>query len=317
MGVESREPYHIIINPVAGRGAGAHAREPIEEQFRTRGLSYRLSLTEHPGHAIDLAREAVRDGAATLVAVGGDGTANEVLNGLVQARLDNAGQAAMGILAVGSGNDFAYGAGIPTELSAGLETLFNERPRVMDVGLVAGGDYPQGRYFGNGVGIGFDAVVGFEAAKIIRVRGFLSYLIAALRTIFLYYQAPRIQLETDEGAMTLSALMVSVMNGRRMGGGFLMAPSARTDDGHLSLCIAEQVSKIGILRLIPHFLRGSQFSQSSIHGAQSKRVRVLALDGRLPVHADGETICTAGSELRIEIPDLTIPIIRAGEADAE
>jgi YegS/Rv2252/BmrU family lipid kinase len=314
--MESKEPYHIILNPIAGRGAGAQARQPIEEAFQARGLSYTLSQTERPGQAIKLAREAVQEGAATLVAVGGDGTANEVLNGLVQATLDREGEAAMGILAVGSGNDFAFGAGIPTELSAGLETLFQQKPRAMDVGLVFGGDYPQGRYFGNGVGIGFDAVVGFEAAKITRVRGFLSYLIAALRTIFLYYQAPRIQLETDDGAVTLSALMVSVMNGRRMGGGFLMAPGARTDDGLLSLCIAEQVSKLGILRLIPHFLRGSQFSQKSIRGAETTRVRVLALDGHLPVHADGETICTAGRELRIELPDLSIPIIRAGEDDA-
>jgi diacylglycerol kinase (ATP) len=310
-----KEPYHIIINPIAGRGAGALALEPIEEEFQKRGRSYRISQTAYPGHAIELAREAVRQGAGTLVAVGGDGTANEVLNGLVQAKLSGEGDASMGIIPVGSGNDFAFGAGIPTNLSAGLETLFDENPIPMDIGLVVGGDYPQGRYFGNGVGIGFDAVVGFEAAKITRVRGFLAYLIAALRTIFLYYKAPRIQLETKDGVVTLPALMVSIMNGRRMGGGFLMTPTARTNDGLLSLCIAKQVSKMGILRLIPHFLRGSQFSQPSIEGTLTKQVRVVAIEGYLPVHADGETVCTAGHEIRVEVPDLSIPIIRAEEDD--
>lgn len=307
--------YHLIVNPVAGRGAANLAMPSVHKAFKARGASYRTSTTEHPGHAISLARRAVQNGANVLVAIGGDGTANEVLNGLVEAKLAGEGDAAMAIIAVGSGNDFAFGAGIPSDLTSGLEALFVEESRPMDIGVIRGGDFPEGRYFGNGVGIGFDTVVGFEAAKITRIRGFLAYLVAALRTIFLYFKAPLVRIELDEGSQVLSTLMVSVMNGRRMGGGFYMAPTARTDDGLLSLCIAEQVSKLGILRLIPHFLRGSQFSQPSIHSALSRRVRVSALEGELPVHADGETICTAGHEVSIEIPDLTVRVIRAGTYD--
>ena len=111
---------------------------------------------------------------------------------------------------------------------------------MIDIGRVAGGLYPQGRYFGNGVGIGFDAVVGFVAQKKKRLTGFASYIVAALKTIFLYYRAPLVRIEYDGQTLTLPSLMVSVMNGRRMGGGFMMAPQAQPDDGLFDLCIASK-----------------------------------------------------------------------------
>jgi diacylglycerol kinase family enzyme len=180
---------------------------------------------------------------------------------------------------------------------------------MVDVGFVVGGDYPQGRYFGNGVGIGFDAVVGFEALKLKRLSGFPSYMIAALKTIFLYFQAPEVSVQLDHQTFQLHTLMISVMNGRRMGGGFLMAPNALQDDGLLDICIAAQVSRTRILSLIPKFMRGTQASQPEITTAQSRTLKVQALDGSLPVHADGETICTHGSELSIELLHRQIEIV--------
>jgi diacylglycerol kinase family enzyme len=207
----------------------------------------------------------------------------------------------MGVLCVGRGNDFAYGMGIPSDLEAGCHTLAQNRRRRVDIGLVTGGDYPQGRYFGNGVGIGFDAVVGFEALKLKRLSGFPSYIVAALKTIFLYYQAPEVQVQFDGQNIQLHALMVSVMNGRRMGGGFRMAPEARQDDGLFDLCIAEQVSRGRIFGLIPHFMRGTQASQKEVRTPQASRLTVTAVQGSLPVHADGETICTHGLQLTLEL----------------
>jgi diacylglycerol kinase family enzyme len=95
------------------------------------------------------------------------------------------------------------------------------------------------------VGIGFDAVVGFEAAKLPHLHGFMNYVVAALRTIFLFFHAPTLKIDYDDQHLTQPALMVSIMNGRRMGGGFMMAPDAKTDDGYLNLCIAGQVSDWG------------------------------------------------------------------------
>jgi diacylglycerol kinase (ATP) len=171
----------------------------------------------------------------------------------------------------------------------------------LDVGRVVGGLYPQGRYFGNGVGIGFDAVVGFEALKLTWLSGFPSYIVAALKTIFLYFHAPVVRIEYDDQELVLPALMVSIMNGRRMGGGFMMAPDALTSDGRLDLCIARQVSRAQIFALIPKFMKGIQAGHPAIQTCQAKVVRVTAVEGILPAHADGETLCIDGKELSVEL----------------
>lgn len=296
--------HKIIVNPVSGRGKGAASIPTIRQLLESHDLRYDLVQTERPWHAAELAERAVRDGYEVIVSVGGDGTANEVLNGLMQAKAPQPGLAlppAMGILCVGRGNDFAYGMGIPSDLETGCQVLARDRRRTVDIGRVSGGDYPQGRFFGNGVGIGFDAVVGFEALKMKRLSGFPSYIVAALKTIFLYYQAPEVQILFDGQDIRLHALMVSVMNGRRMGGGFRMAPAALQDDGLFDLCIAAQVSRGRIFGLIPHFMRGTQATQKEVRTAQASRLTVQALHGSLPVHADGETICTHGVQLTLEL----------------
>ncbi|HEX9091507.1 MAG TPA: diacylglycerol kinase family protein, partial [Anaerolineales bacterium] len=268
---------------------------------KEQGLDYETTITEHPGHAIDLARSAAVSGCDFVIAVGGDGTSNEVLNGLMVAWEACHPDSCMGIIGIGRGNDFAYGFGILPGLQAGFENIKRSLLKPMDVGRVSGGDYPQGRYFGNGVGIGFDAVVGFEAAKLTHLHGFLNYVVAALRTIFLYFHAPMLQIDYDHQVMTQPALMVSIMNGRRMGGGFMMAPDALPDDGLLDLCIAGQLSRLGILMLIPQFMKGTQKNHPQIKTVSANKVHILAVEGVLPAHADGETICTAGKELTVEL----------------
>jgi diacylglycerol kinase (ATP) len=293
--------FKIIVNPVAGRGTGDRAADQIERELAGYGLDFDLVRTERPWHAADLAQEAAGAGYDVVVAASGDGTANEVLNGLMRAKLAGSGTAAMGVLCVGRGNDLAFGMGIPTDLQAGCRALAEGRRRTIDVGRVVGGLYPQGRYFGNGIGVGFDAVVGFEALKMTRLHGFPSYIVATLKTVFLYYKAPLVTVEYDDQAITLPALMVSVMNGRRMGGGFMMAPDGEPGDGLLDLCIAREVSRARIFGLIPHFMRGTQATQEPIRTARARRVVVTAVEGVLPAHADGETLCTDGQRLELEL----------------
>lgn len=216
---------------------------------------------------------------------------------------------AMGVVAIGRGNDFAFGVNVPPGLEEGCRVLVEDFRTSMDVGLVMGGLYPEGRYFGNGVGIGFDAVVGFEALKMTRLHAFLSYIVAAIKTIFLYYQAPLVRIEFDGQTMDKYTLMVSIMNGRRMGGGFMMAPEAGIDDGLLDLCIAEQVSKARIFALIPRFMAGTQAAQPSIQTGRTRSIVVTALEGSLPAHADGETLCTEGQKLKMEVLPRQIEII--------
>jgi diacylglycerol kinase (ATP) len=299
----------FIVNPVAGQGTGKLVLPELDRLSRTYSMDCNIVSTEHAGHAIDLANAAAVDGYEIVVAVGGDGTSNEVLNGLMRAWKQNYRNTKMGIIAIGRGNDFAYGFGIPSGLEIGFQGIQHRNYRSMDVGYVVGGNFPEGRYFGNGVGIGFDAVVGFEALKLNHLHGFMNYIVAALRTIFLYFNAPLVRIEYDDKVITQPSLMVSIMNGRRMGGGFMMAPEARTDDGILDLCIAGQLSRIGILTMIPRFMKGTQASQPQIKTGNAAKIRVIALEGVLPAHADGETICTAGKELQVEIIKQPIQII--------
>jgi diacylglycerol kinase (ATP) len=309
--------YKIIVNPISGRGHGEQAIPHIERMLGEYNLDFDLVRTERPWHAAELARDAAAAGYDVVVAASGDGTANEVLNGLMQAKQSGAGACAMGILCVGRGNDFAYGAGIPADLESGCRTLAQDHRRAMDVGLVSGGLYPEGRYFGNGVGIGFDAVVGFEAVKMTWLTGFPSYIVAVLKTVFLYYKAPLARIEYDGQTITQRSLMVSIMNGRRMGGGFYMAPEGKTDDGLFDLCIAREVSRARIFGIIPHFLKGTQATQEPISMGQARHVVVSAVEGVLPAHADGETMCTEGQRLEMELLPSQIEIICQSPETAE
>lgn len=298
--------YFVIVNPIAGRGAGRRDIAQIEQAMQALGLAYQLFQTTGPGHAIELARQAASDSADVVVAVGGDGTVNEVLNGLMQAKKDSPREVALGVLAIGRGNDFAFGMGVPLGVIEGCRTLAENFRRHIDVGRAVGGKFPGGRYFGNGVGIGFDTVVGFEAAKL-PLTGLPAYAVAALKTIFLYDHAAILEVQFDvEGnggpkTLTQPFLMVSIMNGRRMGGGFMMAPQGITDDGLLDMCLAGQLNRRGILALIPRFLQGTQSSHPAIQTGRARTVRIRAIQGSIPAHADGETLCEAGQELSLEL----------------
>lgn len=291
----------LILNPVSGRGEGASRLKEIEEALSRRRLNFETVLTEYPGHAIELARTAAKAGFGVVAAAGGDGTANEVLNGLMQADRAGEGRAALGMICVGRGNDFAYGVGVPHDVELDCDILAANHRRTIDVGHVTGGDYPEGRFFGNGIGVGFDAVVGFEALKLKWLSGFPSYIAAALKTMFLYFHAPLVELEYNGETHTRRYLMVSVMNGLRMGGGFMMAPDGDPGDGRLNLCLVEEVTRRRILKLMGRFMKGTQAGQPQITMDQTDALRITAVDGVLPAHSDGETLCERGHTLNIRL----------------
>ena len=301
--------YKVIANPTAGRGAGERAIPQIERLLNQYSLDFDIVCTERPWHAAELAREAVIAEYDVIVAVGGDGTANEVINGLMEAKQAGRHSSAMGVLSVGRGNDFAHAVGVPYDLELACQALAEDHRRMIDVGRVAGGLYPQGRYFGNCVGVGFDAIGTIEAAKLPRLGGFLSYFVAVLKTIFLYYKAPLTTIEYDGQTLTQPSLLISIMNGRRLGGGFMMAPDAEPDDGLFDLCIAGQVSRARMFSLIPHFLRGTQATQDSITTKRAARISVTAIEGSLPAQTDGEILCTDGQHLEIALLSRQIEVI--------
>jgi diacylglycerol kinase (ATP) len=301
--------YKLIVNPTSGRGTGGKLIPEIEAELISYGLDFDTIKTDYPWHAAELARQAVVDGYEFVISAGGDGTCNEVINGLMTAQTAGHGKAKMGVLTVGRGNDFGYSMGVPTDWKEGCKIIAEGNSRPIDIGKVTGGLYPEGRYFGNGVGIGFDAVVGFEAVKLTFLSGFPSYIVAALKTIFLYYDAPLLRIESDGDTITQPCLMVSIMNGIRLGGGFTMAPESTSNDRKFDICVVGHVSRPKIFALIGRFTKGTQEGHPAVRFLRSPKIVVSAVSGTIPAHADGETICVKGDQLIVEIAPQTIDLL--------
>ena len=261
----------IIYNLAAGKGLAEKKLPEVRSLLDQAGFEYDLVTTSQPGDAILLARQAAEVGIKLVIAAGGDGTVNEVVNGLMQANLNGKDRPTLGVLPVGRGNDFAFGVGIPLTTADAVKALAQDQHRNIDLGHFTGGDYPQGRYFANGVGLGFDTVVGFEAAKIKRLQGAASYLVALVKTIFLYSKAPIYEIEMDGETIRQPFLMVSIMNGRRMGGMFYMAPNSDPTDAILDLCLAGEVSQIRILPLAVKFFSGKQAENSAVQNGSGEK----------------------------------------------
>ncbi len=304
--------YYVIVNPTSGRGLGERSIPQIETYMKEKGLEFKLVRTERMWHAAELAENAARDGYDVIVCASGDGTVNEAINGLMRAKKAGYNTVAFTVLGIGTGNDFAGGTGIPTNLDQGLDALIANKRKKIDLGFVKGGDYPEGRYFGNGIGVGFDAAVGNEAVKVRWTRGLLAYLIGVIKTVFLYYNPAQVEIILDENeTIKQTSLMISVMNGKRMGGGFQMAPNSHADDGYFDLCIAETASKGRILQMIPYFIKGTQESLPEIQMKRARKVSIKSLDVTFPAHADGEFICLDGSHLTLELLPQELEIIHA------
>jgi diacylglycerol kinase (ATP) len=305
--------YKVIVNPTSGRGFAEKMIPVIEQKFKEMGMDFDLVQTERVWHAAELAEKAALDGYDVVVSASGDGTANEVLNGLMRAQDKGANKTAMGIITVGTGNDLAYGLNIPGKFDECFQVIKDDQRRRVDIGMVKGGDYPDGRYFANGVGMGFDAAVGFEAIKIRWTRGILAYLIGAMRTVFLYYTPPIVRITYDDTTIEQASLMTSIMNGQRMGGGFYMAPKGDPGDGWLDLCIAASASKLRIFQLITYFMKGTQDTQPEVKTVRAKKVTITALKGTMPAHCDGETLCNEGTELSINLLPQRLEFIVSGK----
>jgi YegS/Rv2252/BmrU family lipid kinase len=290
----------IILNPTAGMKS-AEAKIPlIRTLLEKYKIPYELVLTERPGHAIEIAEKTEFKDFSIVVAAGGDGTCHEVINGLMRAKKAGRTIPALAALSIGRGNDFQYGAGFSPELEEGIKVIKDGKRKKIDVGWLVGGLYPQGRFFGNGVGIGFSTIVGFEAAKWKFIHGPITYVFGALKTLFLYYRAPKFRIQLDDTVFEQKTLETSVMIGPRFGGGFYMAPDAIDDDGLFDVSIAGEAPRLQMLKLIGKYKTGTQKGSKYVDFRQARKVVITALEGYLVVHADGETICERGDKMEIE-----------------
>ncbi len=293
----------IIFNPFSNRGDSKHAIDVVLQQLANSDLSYEVKLTEGRRHAIALAREAAQTGVPLVVAAGGDGTVNEVANGILEAAEGQTGVASttLGVLPMGSGNDFAWGLGIRDGVEEAVDRLKRGHTQIIDVAW-AEFDHAPGRYFVNMLGCGFDARVNIEAHKIKRLRGFAIYMAAVLKTLWIYFEKPPVHLQLDERTLDTPAFITFIANGPRLGGGFLAAPQARYDDGEMDVCIATDITRREVGSLIPKLMKGKHTDHPKIIMDRTKSLTLMS-DYPLPCQADGETI---GENLhRVKI--MTIP----------
>jgi YegS/Rv2252/BmrU family lipid kinase len=237
-----------------------------------------------------LAEAACLDGCDPIVVVGGDGSVNEAVNGLLRA----GGTARFGVVPVGSGNDFIKAAGIPPDWPSACERILAGRVREIDTGRC------NGHYFANGVGMGFDAEVARASRGIGFLRGDAVYHAALLKMFVRGVRAKRVVLEDDEGRVETDITLIEVANGHYCGGAFHIAPGAVIDDGWFDVVVAAAVGRIGVLRFTPHVLAGTHLGLPIIRHHRARRVTVTCDEG-LCVHADGEIIADDARRIEIEI----------------
>jgi YegS/Rv2252/BmrU family lipid kinase len=302
----------IILNPTAGKGK-AETQLPIIESFlKAQNENFEIILTKGPGDAIEIARNLPLKDNDITVAAGGDGTCNEVVNGLLTRSVSLNVPPLFGVLPIGRGNDFAYAPSIPNDIEKALEILVRRKIRSLDAGFVKGGFFPEGRYFANGVGIGFDTQVGFDAAKMKHVQSGIAYAFGAIANIIRYDDPAVLQVKYDDEELTLPATIFSVMNGKRMGGSFYMGPNAELDDGMFDFCtVHHPKSRMRLIQLVARYTKGTQGECKEVSTGKAKHFHIKALEGGMAAHADGETLCYDGKELEISCKPGALRLIGA------
>lgn len=282
----------VILNPSADKGRAIQLKSQLEAWGQEYG-GFDLVLTQQPGHATELARQAVNDGYDLVVAAGGDGTIHEVVNGLVRG---SAGAATLGVVPIGSGNDFAASLKLVSDPRQAVGRLFNGERRRIDLARL---EDDQGRFaiVSNAVGLGFDAMISIESRTITRIHGFAMYLLATLRTIAFYYQTPYFTLRLDDKPLSQKGMLLAIGLGARVGGGFLLTPEATHFDGLLDSCLVGPVSRLTMLLLLPRVMKGTHTTHSAVQMFRNRQIS-LTSDLALPIHIDGEIFAYPRNNVR-------------------
>jgi diacylglycerol kinase (ATP) len=281
-----------ILNPYANRW-GAQAQVPaVRAALARAGVTCDLQLTTTPGEATLVAELAVQDGYDAVVAAGGDGTVSEVVNGLIRAAGDGPTRP-LGVLSVGTGNDFGDMNGIPRDLTTAAEVIAAGKVRQVDAGRI------NNHYFDNNCAVAMEPMVTIENIRMKRLSGNIRYVAALVKSL-LKLQAWQMRIRWDEGEWEASTLLLSVCISPRTGGVFYMAPDARTDDGLFDVVFVPEIPKWQVLAILPRLFRGTHISHPVVEYRRTRRLSLESSPGT-PIHADGEVIAEAERKVDYEI----------------
>lgn len=301
----------VIYNPAAGRGRVQVQWSQVEQALRAAGINFEAVATQAPLDAMQLARQAPAK-YAQVIGVGGDGTIHEIVNGVLQTSGEHE-TIPIGLIPLGNGDDFAKV--IPPETSIGgkpfdwrvaVQKIARGQTQLFDAGRILGDHLRPGygdgvHYFINGMDVGFGALAAQNFATTPKIlKGMSAYLGAILKTMIDYPSLHlRIQLD-DLPPFEQSTTMTVITNGRCFGNGFWVCPHAQVDDGLFDLMIAQSVSRLTILRMIPKLMNGTHIDEPIVRMAQARRV-VLESDAPLVVETDGEIPYLDAHRLELDI----------------
>lgn len=279
--------FLFIVNPAAGSGRTRAAWPDLERELKQRHVEYEVTWTEERGHATEIARRAASNGATTIVAVGGDGTLNEVANGVADSDVP------IGLIPLGTGADFSRTLGLPRSPMAALDIVLDGRVRRLDVGLV------NEHRFCNVAGTGFDAKVADRVNQTgKKSSGALPYVQALLQTLFTYKNAP-FEITLDGETHEVKSLLMAVGNGRFFGGGMQICPEADVEDGRFDVCIVGDVDKFRLVMMLSRVYSGTHMTHPLVTYERATEVIVHG-PADFHIQADGELVGQLPATFRIE-----------------
>ena len=291
-------PAKVIVNPAAGAFSTRRKWPIISRLLNAIGLAFDFEYTEGVGHAIELARLAASNGYRYLVAVGGDGTVNEVANGILSST--NASTTELGIVSTGTGSDFVRSVGISRDFATACSALTGSRRLSIDVVVI---DYQrQGqtlqRFFINAAGVGFDAAVCKETERFPKFfGGTIPYVAGMLRTLVSYRNKPMVVRVGDE-VESYRVLNVAVANGGYMGGGMHIAPQAELGDSLLDVVVIGDMGKLEVLKEFPTVYKGTHVNHPKVSVRRGSSVSIESSEAVL-VYADGELLGECPASFRV------------------
>ncbi len=273
------------MNPAAGGGRAARSARWFRDRLLSRPDAG-LEVARRPGDVERLAADALRRGYGRVIAVGGDGTVQEAINGIAAGQ----GPVELGIVPLGSGNDLARGLGLPSDLERAWRVAVGHATRPVDVAAARNGAGIE-RWFASAGGIGFDAQVANRmAARRWWQAGRAGYLATTLIELRRFRNSAA-SIRIDDGEVADRVLFVAIANGPFYGGGMRIAPDARVDDGLLDVCVVGDVSRLTAIRQLPNLYRGTHVRHPSVSTGRGRRVTIEGEPGT-PVHLDGEPFGT-------------------------